>query len=175
MTKNNGNINGADLRSFYLFDTDAKVIFDHLSKYKNDMSTSSIDNLMFKLSSEQSPPSRWTVIKFFKKLEELGCGRFIPGRRGRKTRFEWVAKLTDVNKAAQGQNVNIGAASPPTEVAGPTQGGPPDEHLVEHPFRLRKDLDVRLSLPTDLTKAEAARLAAFIQTLPFEEEHAATA
>ena len=41
------------------------------------------------------------------------------------------------------------------------------EGMVEHPYRLRKDLDVRLALPADLTRVEAGRLAAFIQTLPF--------
>jgi hypothetical protein len=39
---------------------------------------------------------------------------------------------------------------------------------IEHRFKLRPDLTVRLSLPGDLTRKEAERLADFVHTLPFE-------
>jgi hypothetical protein len=168
MTKDINNVNKAGLRSLYMVDPEAKTIFDQLATFTKNMSTTKIDQLLGRLSNGQNPASRWAVIKFFKKLEELGCGRFVPGRRGKKTRLEWAANLTDVSKVAAGLNVAIGAAPPAAEVDDVAAGEPTND-LVEHPFRLRRELDVRLRLPADLTPAEAARLAAFIQTLPFDE------
>lgn len=40
----------------------------------------------------------------------------------------------------------------------------------EHTFRLRHDLEIKLQLPTDLTPAEADRIAAFVKTLPIPDE-----
>jgi hypothetical protein len=149
------------------------VIFDHLARFVRNMGTTKVDQLTWRLSSEPDPPNRWQVLKFFRKLEELCCGRVIEGRWGKKTRFEWSANLVDVARAAQGQDVQIGSASNEIEVeeaAGEQhQEETKDENLVEHPYLLRKDLHVRLELPADLTAAEAARLARFIQTLPFEQ------
>lgn len=158
------------LREFYDADLKAKMIFDHLAKFVNNMSTTKVDQLDWRLNeSEKNPPARWEIIKFFRKLEELKCGKLIEGRRGKKTRFDWLANLTDVAKAAAGQNVKIGATpfAAGAELAFAEE--PEANGLVDHPFKLRKDLDVRLRLPMDLTKAEAVRLAAFVQSLPFDD------
>lgn len=178
MTIEGSSVNIARLRSFYMFDPAAKLIFDHFSKFVNNMGTTKIDQLLWRLSNEQNSPARGEVIKFFQKLEELGCGHLVWGRRGKKTRFVWGSNLTEVSKAAAGQDIKIGVVPTATEVEDAEAEGANaelDDDLVEHPFRLRKELDVRLRLPDDLTKAEAARLAAFIQTLPFDEEQSATA
>lgn len=53
--------------------------------------------------------------------------------------------------------------------------GPPEAHRVEsaslmrYPFPLRDDLDAVLSLPRDLTKGEAVRLSAFLNSLARED------
>lgn len=174
MTKDNSKVNIGGLRAFYTFDPAARVIFDHLGKFVKNMSETKVDQLTWRLSSESDPPNRWTVLKFFRKLEELGCGRVIEGRWGHKTRFEWSANLVDVAKAAMGQNITIGSAPGEIEVeeaAGDSeaQAQTDDDNLVEHPYMLRRDLPVRFKLPVDLTAAEAARLARFIQTLPFDQ------
>jgi hypothetical protein len=80
----------------------------------------------------------------------------------------WDSNLTDVAHAAAGQDVKIGDAPPPNKTEAASSSEPQNEGLLEHPYRLRKNLDLRLRLPSDLTKAEAARLAAFVQTLPFD-------
>jgi hypothetical protein len=181
MTKDNSNVNIHGLKSLYLVDPVAKLVLDHFSKFANNMGSTKIDQLLWTLSNEQNPPTRWEVIKFFQKLQELGCGSLIVGRRGKKTRFTWSSNLTDVSKAAAGEDIKIGAVPTAAEAEqaedeaanGELESGGDD--LVDHSFRLRRDLNVRLRLPASLTNAEAARLAAFIQTLPFDEEPAATA
>src|SRR5258708_24877181 len=162
MINYSNNVNITGLRAFYLSDPVAKLILNHFStKFVNNMGATKVDQLLWRLSNDQNPPSRGEVIKFVQKLEELGCGNLVWGRRGAKTRFVWGSNLTDVSKAAAGQNVSIGAAPVATAVEEaeeePTNDAPKSEgdNLVEHPFRLRKDLDVRLRLPEDLTKAEA--------------------
>ena len=163
------NIDVPGLRSFYAADHVAKIVLDHLARFVNNMSTTKVDQLTWRLSSERNPPDRWQVIKFFRKLEELRCGWLVEGRKGHKTRFQWSAGLVEIARTATGQNVSIGPAPliKDSEIAeGPETDG--DSELIEHPYLLRRDLHVRLKLPADLTRNEANRLAAFIQTLPFE-------
>ena len=179
MTKDNSKVNIGGLRAFYAFDPVAKAIFEHLAKFVRNMGETKIDQLTLRLGSEADPPNRWVVLKFFRKLEELGCGRVIEGRWGNKTRFEWSSNLVDVAKAAMGQDVSIGSA--PTEIEVEEAAGDQseeqadDENFVEHPYMLRKGMPVSFKLPADLTMAEAARLARFIQTLPFEQGDVASA
>lgn len=171
MPEDDNKVNVGGLRAIYAVDPTAKVIFNHLAKFVRNMSETKVDQLTWRLRSEQSPPSRGAVLRFFRKLEELGCGRVIEGRWGNKTRFAWSSNLIDVAKSAAGQNVAIGSA--PTEVedaAGNQPQGPlADEDFVEHPYMLRKGMPVSLRLPADLTAAEAARLAKFVETLPFDQ------
>ncbi len=166
------NTNKADivgLKRFYKDDKIAKIIFDHLAKFVNNMSTTNLDQLLWRLSdAEKNPPSRSEAIRFFRRLEQLECGRLVEGRRGKRTRFVWDSNLTDVAHAAAGQDVKIGDAPMPGNTEAAPDSESQNEGLLEHPYRLRKNLDLRLRLPSDLTKAEAARLAAFVQTLPFD-------
>ncbi|HXX24419.1 MAG TPA: hypothetical protein VEO19_14835 [Terriglobia bacterium] len=173
MTKDNSKVNVPGLRAFYTSDPQAKVIFDHLAKFVKNMGSTKVDQLLWRLSSEDNPPNRWYVIRFFRKLEELGCGRLVVGRWNNKTRFEWSSGLVDVSHAAQGQDIKIGPApQADAEVEVETAAGdaPTDDNVVEHPYLLRKGQYVRLQLPVDLTPAEAKRLADFIQTLPLPAE-----
>jgi hypothetical protein len=157
----------AGVRAYYKVDPVAKLVFDQLGTFVKNMGTTKVDQLTWRLSSEQSAPDRWQIIKFFRKLEQLGCGWLIEGRRGKKTRFEWSAGLVDVSHAAMGQDVKIGPAPVLQDGDGEdTVGNAHQVSLAEHPYLLRKDLQVRLRLPEDLTQTEAGRLAAFIQTLP---------
>ena len=46
---------------------------------------------------------------------------------------------------------------------------PEDAAYLEHSFQLRPGLRITLTLPTDLTRSEARRLAVFLKSLPFQE------
>jgi hypothetical protein len=160
MAKVAEDVNVKGLRELYKTDSEAKAMFDHLASRERDRRETTVDRLRWNLNQGGGDPiSRGQIVRLFRQLEELGCGNFIPGRWGHESRFRWSVGLADVGRAASGQSVRM---EPPStaELDAPND-------LLDHRFHLRKDLDVALKLPSDLTSTEAARLAAFIQTLPF--------
>jgi hypothetical protein len=114
-----------------------------------------------------------------------------------KTRFEQAVKMyvsrlnNDANWLSYGPSpkgtvapkVNGESAAKPRkrstkpQVPGPAAAEVPSEAvgrlespaLMRYPFPLRDDVDALLSLPRDLTKAEAARLGAFLSSLARED------
>ena len=103
------------------------------------------------------------MIWVFRKLESFGCGSFKVGRKGHQSRFEWDVKMVGVGQAAAGETEQVEEVSP--EEAGEENRG---NSLFKHTFRLRPDQSVTVELPADLTSQEAARMARFIETLPFQ-------
>lgn len=97
---------------------------------------------------------RPNLIAALKRLEEAGVGRFIVGRRGRPSRFRW-------NEEPQAAAGHVGRRD---------ERSPAPVCLVRHRFVLRPNLTVEFDLPEDLNRAEARRLAQFIETLPFETD-----
>jgi hypothetical protein len=87
--------------------------------------------------------------------------------------------MVAVGRYAAGQPTVIEEVDPGTpteEEAGDVADAPSSDgaHELTHTFRLRPDLPVSFVLPIDLTTSEAARLADFIKTLPFDETGAGT-
>jgi hypothetical protein len=97
--------------------------------------------------------SRLEVVEFLRKLQETGIGRFVVGRRGHPSRFEWL----DRPAAAQGLPSSNGAAR-----------GSSTESTIEHRFVLRPGLEIAIALPSDFSVGEAERLATFVRSLPFD-------
>jgi hypothetical protein len=162
MTKGADKVNRKELQAFYNSNGEAKAMLDHFASRERNRNEMTIDSLRHNLKADGISVSRGAAIRVFRRLEELGCGRFVAGRRGHESRFKWDVGLVAVGQAAAGEAVPIEA----TPTNAPDE---PADDLLEHRFHLRKDLDVPVRLPADLTATEAARLAAFIQTLPFGE------
>ena len=72
--------------------------------------------------------------------------------------------MIEVGQAASGNSVRVSALDDDESETAVYPG----LALLPHDYRLRADLTVRLSLPSNLTSSEAHRLAEFIKTLPFE-------
>lgn len=161
MTKKTDKISVFELRQMYGGNSLAKAMMDHFASRERNRRTTTIDRLLSNLGNEGIALSRGDVIRVLQGLEKLGCGHFIAGRKGHPSRFEWSVGLVDVGRAAAGEAVEI-------EPVSLDESEEPADDLLEHHFRLRKDLDVPFRLPADLSTAEATRLAAFIQTLPFD-------
>ncbi|MCW1413353.1 hypothetical protein OLZ32_34635 [Rhizobium sp. 1AS11] len=156
------------LRGIYKRDNNARAMLDSFAARKKAVSVSYADRIAFLVKLSYSE-----VIRIFKELEGIGCGEFKNGRKGYKTRMEWSHSLISLGEVAKGEAVSVEAINPddldaeddadvPGEVSEQAEG------FIQHPFQLRPDQSVTLSLPADLTMKEAQRLAAFIQTIPFE-------
>lgn len=93
----------------------------------------------------------------------LGLAQFIVGRRGSASRLVWNFTPRSIAAVATGQAREL------TPVVKNTLNSDAPRDAIAHAFQLRRDTKVTVSLPADLTKEEAARFAAFVQTLPFEK------
>jgi hypothetical protein len=103
---------------------------------------------------------RRRVIECLRAIEKIGAGRLIVGRRSSKSRFVPAYSLSEIVSAARGRTSNQSSI--------PIGSADAVSHLVEHRFVLRPNYVLCLSLPSDFTRSEAARLAKFIESLPFE-------
>lgn len=168
-----------ELKELYRRDEVAEVIFDLMAGYERNLKVIKLDIVTTKLETDRLTSSmsavllRKSAIDFFRKLERLGLGRFIAGRRGKQSRFEWHedVKMIEIGKCAKG-----GSADVPTTVVEsdslPHRSLPEDAaHLrqrsIRHTYNVRKDFEVAFELPGDLTSHEANRLSCFVRTLPF--------
>jgi len=155
------------LKSFYGSDQAAKAILDDFAGRQRNRGVTKVDQLLDRMNSQGF--NRSDVIRVLRKLEELGFGDFVEGRRGHPSRFEWRYELVAVGKAASGDLQHL------QEVSDVDEEDEDIEHVpdvpsgsIAHKFQLRPDRQVELILPVDLTTREANRLSEFIKTLPFD-------
>ena len=98
----------------------------------------------------------------FDGIEDLELGKFIVGRRGGASRIRWLCTLPSIGAVGKGDTDRLEALN---HNSLPKKD--PARQGIEHVYQLRRDRKVSFVLPDDLSPQEAARLAAFIQTLPF--------
>jgi hypothetical protein len=148
------------LKQCYVKDRVVKLVCDEMASRDRNQNETKMERMLLLLSRSCDEEVRKSeLIGAFRLLEDAGCGQYVEGRRGWPSRFVWSVRSLDVADAARGQR-----SLEPT-----TDGGAEEEaDMIEHTFALRPDLTVSFELPDDLTKAEAARLAAFLGALPFE-------
>jgi hypothetical protein len=161
---NTDSINPAELKKLYATSRSAKAAFDHFAQRQNNSSHTTIDRLQAALKGSGHDVSRRDLIDLFKSLEGVGCGEFVIGRRGKPSRFEWSVGLTDVGRAAAGEQVKVEAITQASQTVLSEAGDSAD--MVEHRYRLRADLELTLLLPLNLTASEATRIGDYVRTLP---------
>jgi hypothetical protein len=145
------------LRGVYSSGVAAKLILDDFAGRTNNQRLTKVDQILNRLSDANV--HRWEVIALFRKLQELGHGTFIEGRKGHPSRFQWSSNSIDVGKAAQGGEVPISQVS--IDVI-PENGF---EEMRKYDFPLRGGVDAKFELPTNLSQREADRLGAFLKSL----------
>lgn len=158
-----GAVDAEGLRDLYGQSETARAVLDHAAGRTRNWRKMSVERIVQILMHEGHAVSRRDIIEVFKRLEELGCGRFVAGRRGHRSRLEWSVGLVSVGRLASGEAEEIESI----DEADAVEEG--DVELIEHSYQLRPDLRVSLELPSDLSAGEADRLARHIQTLPFEQ------
>jgi hypothetical protein len=157
-------VNVDGLRQFYTENAVARTFLDHAAQRERDLSETSVDRTLAILKEHAVESNRAEVVALFQRLEKLGCGQFIIGRRGRPSRLAWSASIVSIGKAAVGEQ-HVVAELPPTT----TTVVAPDDEMLSHSYHLRLGVTVVFELPADLTPSEAERLAGFIKTLPMSE------
>lgn len=151
----------AQLREVYSSGVSAKAMLDDFASRTRNQRVTKVDQVFNRLRGANV--QRREVIALFRKLEELGHGKFIEGRKGHFSRFVWSSSPIDVGKAAQGDETPISPVSIEVEA---------DNNLVEmreYAYPLRSGTDATVIVPVDLTEREADRLSAFLKTLAVPE------
>lgn len=112
-------------------------------------------------------------ITALKKLQHCGIGKFMTGRRGKDTRLALIYGSLGYRILSSAEEVfknefiypeSIAAVDAPPSPS--EKETPQDTKMLDHRFRLRREMELRLELPANLTGHEAERLAGFIRTLP---------
>lgn len=158
------NVNMTGLQEFYREDEVARVAIDHFAGRERNFRETTIESLRAIVARERTV-TRGDIVRFFNRMEALGCGQFVIDKLADKSRFVWRFENIALAKAAQS-----GPGSPPAlRALGAAGEASVNGSTVEHQFRLRPEVVVRVSLPNDLRAAEADRFAAFVKTLPIND------
>lgn len=164
------------IRRIYMKDPVAVAVLGQFAELSGSCTSIDVDTLVSRIPNFDN--GRQRVIQFLRQLEEENWGTFITGRRGHKSRFEAPRGLRDVSQ-------HLGSPRPaehdasrhtdqPNEVESPQDGvgkeatvGETSRRDLTHQFMLRPNYPLAITLPVDLTGAEASRLSDFIKSLPF--------
>jgi hypothetical protein len=161
------------LKSLYLENKTNSIAFNIFKSRDKDSKETKLDRLEELIRNEGGAPSRVDVVALMKGLQQAGCGRFIVGRRGAPSRFEWTVSLRSVGLAATSGSDRVDQMEVDAEERDAADATDSRAEFdcgtasITHSFVLRRDYRVSLTLPVDLTSREATRLAEFLQTLPF--------
>ncbi len=90
------------LRSAYQDDAAVQVLVDHFASRQRNQAVSPVDTLERALAASGTPLARHIIIDALRRLDAVSVGRFIPGRHGYPTRFEWTVKSLQTRTLATG-------------------------------------------------------------------------
>jgi len=167
-------VSGVDisiLKRLFTSNKTSSIAFNIFKEREKDSKETKIERLEDLIRNEGGNPSRVDIVSLLKGLQEAKCGRFIVGRRGSPSRFEWSVSLRSVGLAATSGSDEVSQID---EDADEQDGDDEfaddgDDSSITHAFVLRPDYRVKLTLPVDMTSREAKRLADFLRTLPFDD------
>lgn len=153
----------SQLAEFASADKDAHAFFEYAASRERNRTETPVARILSKLEESGQDVPKPALIRVLRKLEELECGRYVEGRHGYESRFAWTVNITDVGRAALGEQAAVVLQSHAVPVAS-------GNSTFSHVYNLRADFQADFDLPADLTPREAERLATFIRSLPIEGE-----
>jgi hypothetical protein len=77
-----------------------RIIIGHFASSRYNQNTVELDALRNKLEHSGPPVEKPALIRTMRRLDALGVGRFLLGRRGQPTRFDWHEKSLTVRSLA---------------------------------------------------------------------------
>ncbi len=165
------------LRQSYSVNAELAAICDELGNRTNNQKVTKLKPFLALLNRDRAEAiKQWKLIAAFRELETCGCGEYVEGRHGHPSRFVWNAEYGSLSicKAVFGEALQT-SPEMTEEHDGSTQdiaagdASTDDQTRLDHYFNLRADYQLEITLPVDLSVAEAERLAAFIKSLPLDE------
>jgi hypothetical protein len=90
------------VRALYKGDEVARRLFDWCAERERDASETSVDRLTHVLGI-----SREEAVGLCQRLAEAGCGLFVVGRRGYKSRFAWGYSCISLGQVAAGETSEL--------------------------------------------------------------------
>ena len=88
------------LRDAYSKDEGIRLVIDHFAARERNQHVTNADTLVSALQRSKTPLSRPVVIRALRSLDALGLGRFVAGRKGYATRFEWHEQSLSIREMA---------------------------------------------------------------------------
>ncbi len=155
---------GEELRKLCESDEDVAAVCEVLRTYQRGRWEISTKRLCIHLMDAGYDLTRSQVTAAFKKLQSLGLGTFVAGRRGRESRFVFAERVTIIARLLAGEEIDVIEHDLKEE---DTRVFP---ETIEHSFALRPDFTLSVELPGDLTEFEANRLAQFFGYLAFQPD-----
>lgn len=88
-----------EIRTLYKTEAWARALFDHFAQRKNNSRQIPTEQLARLLGESLSEATAYA-----KRLHDIGCGKYVVGRRGGTSRFEWLYSTISLGRVAAGQS-----------------------------------------------------------------------
>jgi len=111
-----GDADVVGLRDAYGKDEGIRLVIDHFAARERNQHVTNADSLVSSLRRSKTPLPRSAVIRVLRSLDALGLGRFIAGRKGYPTRFEWHERSLSIRDMASQETVADGPSPDKGEV-----------------------------------------------------------
>lgn len=84
-----GHLEVSELARLYSSDSTVRALCDHMAARDNNQRETKLERLLQRIDREGYSSDRSQVIAALRRLEAVGCGRYVEGRRGWPSRFVW--------------------------------------------------------------------------------------
>ncbi len=155
----------------------SKSVFKYLFERRRGRQDTNIKRVQRLLKESGEPVNSNEISDVFRKLQELGIGKIVFGRRGNPNRFMWTANLLSIKELLEGKSQQLYKQNPTAKKlnqpkltssieAPPVVAQEPEKKVVE-PKRLRQTFIVRkgeieIEVPAVITDEEAKSIVALL-------------
>jgi len=164
-TRATNNLQLENIQKLYQDNDVAKVVLDYFSQRKRKTKDTSVSSIILDLrragfTQNFSPENIAYVLE---KLGEYGCGEVMRDRATpRNTKLTWYPTVNMQETGAKSKNKDF------SDIETPPEDSSTASKLIQRDFPIRKNLNITITLPEDMTRSEADRLSQFISALSFE-------